>query len=69
MDTFALLMVIALGTLAGSITGLVIGFAAKRQKPDWSLMTLQEKRINIALVLFFSVVFCSGLLWYATTGF
>jgi len=65
MDTFALLNIIALGALAGTITGLTIGYAAKRQKPVWSSMTDRDKWLNIALVLFFSAVFIGSLLWYA----
>lgn len=66
MDTFAILNIIALGVFAGTFTGLAIGYIAKRQKPSWSSMTVQDKRANIALVLFFIVVFIVVLFWYAT---
>ena len=66
MDTFAILNIISLGILGGAITGLVIGWAARRQKSTWSAMTSQDKIINIALVLFFSAVFTGSLFWYAT---
>jgi hypothetical protein len=64
MDTFALLNIIALGALGGAITGLAIGFAANRQKPAWSAMSGRDKMINIALVLFFTVIYSGALLWY-----
>ena len=54
MDTFAILNIIALGVFAGTFTGLAIGYLAKRQKYSWSSMTVQDKRANIALVLFFT---------------
>jgi uncharacterized BrkB/YihY/UPF0761 family membrane protein len=65
MDTFAILNIIALGVLAGTTTGLAIGFVANRQKPSWSAMTAHDKRVNIALVLFFIVAFILVLFWYA----
>ncbi|MFA6333138.1 MAG: hypothetical protein WCX22_09305 [Methanoregula sp.] len=64
MNTFDLLMILALGILAGTIAGLIIGYAAKCQKPQWSQMTPKEKTTNIALVLFFSAVFCAALAGY-----
>lgn len=64
MNTFDILMIIALGTLAGAGIGISIGYAAKRQKPRWSLMTQREKLINLALVIFFSAVCIAGLVWY-----
>lgn len=65
MEIFVILNIFALGVLAGTITGLVIGYAARRQKPEWSSMTAQDKRINIALVLFFTAVYIIVLSWYA----
>ncbi|MDD1693219.1 MAG: hypothetical protein LUQ71_00695 [Methanoregula sp.] len=64
LNTFDLLMIIALGSLAGTSIGLTIGYAAKRQKPHWSMMTQREKLINMALVLFFSAVCIAGLAGY-----
>jgi hypothetical protein len=64
---FDILMVVALGTLAGTSLGLVIGFLARRQKPLWEEMSQKEKLINIAMVLFFSLVCTAGLAWYALT--
>ncbi|MGB7787261.1 hypothetical protein [Methanoregula sp.] len=65
MAVFDILMVVALGTLAGSCIGLAIGFLAQRQKPLWQLMTQNEKTINIALVLLFSIICTAGLAWYS----
>ena len=66
MDTFAILNILALGVLAGTITGLAVGYAAKRQQSSWSSMTAKDKRVNIALVLFFTAVLIVVLFWYAT---
>jgi high-affinity Fe2+/Pb2+ permease len=58
-------MIISLGCMAGTATGLVIGFALKKQKREWSAMSRSEKTTNIALVLVCSVLFCAGLAWYS----
>jgi membrane protein YqaA with SNARE-associated domain len=63
-SVFDMLMAVALGSLAGTIIGLCIGFAAKQQKTEWSAMTRKEKTINGVLVLFFSGVCTAGLAWY-----
>ena len=55
-NLFDILMVIALGVLAGTGFGLLIGFFAKKQKFDWSAMTRKEQSINIALVIAFCVI-------------
>lgn len=65
MGAFDILMVISLGTLAGTLIGLTIGFLARRQKPVWGEMDRREKTINIALVILFSVACSAGLAWYA----
>jgi hypothetical protein len=64
MNSFDILMILALGTLAGTVIGLSIGRAARRQKPQWSLMTRQEKTVNLVLVLFFSAACIAALAWY-----
>jgi len=65
METLVILNIVALGTLAGTITGLIIGYAAKRQKTAWSAMTVEDKRVNLALVLFFALVYIALLTWFA----
>lgn len=65
METFVILNIFALSVLAGTITGLAIGSAARRQKPALSSMTAQDKKVNLALVLFFTAVYIIVLTWYA----
>jgi NhaP-type Na+/H+ or K+/H+ antiporter len=62
---FDILMVVALGTLAGTILGLTIGYLARRQEPRWEDMPRKERHINIALMLFFSIFCIAGLAWYS----
>ncbi len=38
-NLFEILMMVALGALAGTGIGLLIGFVAKKQKNEWSAMT------------------------------
>ena len=64
MTPFDILMILALGSFFGTALGLGIGFLARRQKPDWGLMTGKEKTISIALVLFFSAACMAGLAVY-----
>jgi len=61
---FEILMAVGLGSLFGTGIGLFIGFVAGQQKCEWSAMTRKEKRINIALMLFFSMACIAGLAWY-----
>jgi hypothetical protein len=63
--TFEILMVIALGTLAGTILGLGIGFVTGNQKNPWSLLTRRQKSINILLVAGCSVICVAALAWYS----
>ena len=63
-DLFSILNVIALGSLAGSVIGLAIGYLAKEQKSDWQSMSRNEKAINSALVLIFSIICIGTLAWY-----
>lgn len=64
METFVILNIIALGALAGTITGLAIGYAARRQKPAWLAMTSEDKLVNLALILFFTLVYIALLTWF-----
>ena len=63
--TFEILMVIALGSLAGTILGLGIGFVTGNQKSPWALLTRREKSINILLVAVCSVICVAALAWYS----
>jgi hypothetical protein len=55
-EIFSVLNVIALGLITGTVVGLLIGYAAKTQGPEWIGMTRQQKEINLALV-----TACSGI--------
>ncbi|MFA4877823.1 MAG: hypothetical protein WC586_10440 [Methanoregula sp.] len=61
---FEILMVIALGTLGGTCFGLLIGYCARLQKPDWFQMTRRERALNCALVLVCSAACIAELAWY-----
>jgi NADH:ubiquinone oxidoreductase subunit 5 (subunit L)/multisubunit Na+/H+ antiporter MnhA subunit len=63
-NVFDVLMVIALGALAGTGIGLLIGFFAKKQKCEWSAMTRKEQTFTIALVIVFYVICIAGLAYY-----
>lgn len=62
-NLFDILMVTALGVLAGTGAGLLIGFLARKQKPEWSAMTRKEQTINIGLVIVFCVI-CTTVIGY-----
>jgi len=57
-------MILALGILAGSGTGLLIGFITGKQKRDWTAIQKKDKMINIILVLACSAIFIAVLAWY-----
>jgi ethanolamine transporter EutH len=63
-SALTVLMIISLGCMAGTATGLAIGFAVKKQKSEWSAMSRSEKTTNIALIIVCSVLCCAGLAWY-----
>jgi NADH:ubiquinone oxidoreductase subunit 5 (subunit L)/multisubunit Na+/H+ antiporter MnhA subunit len=63
-NVFDNLMVIALGVLAGTGIGLLIGFFAKKQKYEWSAMTRNDQHFTIALVIVFCVICIAGLAYY-----
>jgi hypothetical protein len=58
------LMILALGVLAGTGTGLLIGFIARKQKHDWALMQKKDKIINVLLIAACSVTVMAVLAWY-----
>jgi len=61
---FEILMVIALGIFGGTCFGLLIGYAARLQKPDWSAMTARQKSLNCALVIVCSAACIAEMAWY-----
>jgi ABC-type antimicrobial peptide transport system permease subunit len=60
-NTFEILMMVALGALAGTGIGLLTGFFAKKQKNEWSDMTRKEHAITIGLVCVFCCICIAGL--------
>jgi len=58
------LMILALGVLAGSGIGLLIGFIAGKQKSDFTLMQRKDKITNTLLILACSAIFIAVLAWY-----
>jgi NADH:ubiquinone oxidoreductase subunit 5 (subunit L)/multisubunit Na+/H+ antiporter MnhA subunit len=63
-NTFEILMMVALGALAGTGIGLLIGFVVKQQKNEWSAMTRKEHTLNIILVIVFCAICIAGLGFY-----
>lgn len=66
-NMFEILMIVALGALAGTGIGLLIGFVAKKQKSEWSAMTRKEQTITIVLVIVFCTICIAGLGYYYLT--
>ena len=66
-DAFEILMVVALGALAGTGIGLLVGFAAKKQKNEWSAMTRKEHTLTIVLLMVFCSICIIGLGYYSLT--
>ena len=66
-DAFEILMVVALGALAGTGIGLLVGFAAKKQKSEWSAMTRKEHTHTIVLIMVFCSICTIGLGYYTLT--
>jgi hypothetical protein len=64
VNTFEILMMVALGALAGTGLGLLIGFVTKKQKNEWSAMTRKECIITIVLVIMFCTTCITGLGYY-----
>jgi hypothetical protein len=58
------LMILSLGILAGTGTGLFIGFIAKKQKRDWTAMQKKDKSATILLILACSATITALLSWY-----
>jgi H+/Cl- antiporter ClcA len=58
------LMILSLGILAGTCSGLLIGFIARKQKRDWSAMQKKDIIANALLVAACSVIIMAVLAWY-----
>ena len=59
-----ILMILSLGILAGTGTGLVIGFVARKQNRDRAAMQKKDMITNVLLVLVCSAIFSAVLAWY-----
>ena len=66
-NAFEILMVVALGVLAGTGIGLLIGFVMKQQKSEWSAMTRKEHALAIGLLLVSCSICTIGLGCYSFT--
>ncbi|MCX6687719.1 MAG: hypothetical protein NT112_04965 [Methanoregula sp.] len=64
VSTISVLMVISLGAMSGTAIGLVIGYALKKHKSEWSAMTRHEKMVTTGLIIVCSGICCAGLGWY-----
>ena len=63
-NVFDILMVIALGTLAGTGIGLILGFFAGIQKREWSAMNRHQQIFQVALLILFCGICSAGLAYY-----
>jgi hypothetical protein len=63
-DMFDTLMVIALGTIAGTGIALIIGFFAGIQKREWSAMNQNQKTLQVALLILSCGICIAGLGYY-----
>jgi hypothetical protein len=63
-NTFDILMVIALGTLAGTGIALIIGYLTRIQKSTWSAMNQKQQIVQVALVILSCGICIAGLGYY-----
>jgi len=63
MNAFDILMVLSLGSLAGTGIGLIIGFMAKKRRSYMFLQFRNEITLNLALVLVCSAISIGCLAW------
>jgi small-conductance mechanosensitive channel len=59
-----ILMILSLGILGGTGTGLFIGFIARKQERDWAAMQKKEILTNILLIVVCSATISAVLAWY-----
>ena len=60
----SVLMVTAVGALAGTIIGLSIGLVLGKQESEWSSMSPGNKQFNILLIVVCSIICIAGLAWF-----
>jgi uncharacterized protein HemY len=65
INSFDILMVLALGALAGAGTGLAIGSVVKKYKNPPSIMSSHEMVLNLTLVVIFSCISIAILCWFS----
>jgi len=58
------LMILSLGILAGTGTGLLLGYIAQKEKRNWPEMEKKDKISTILLVLASSACIMAALAWY-----
>jgi len=59
-----ILMILSLGVLGGTGTGLFIGCIARKQERDWAAMQKKEILTNILLIVVCSATISAVLAWY-----
>jgi ABC-type antimicrobial peptide transport system permease subunit len=64
VNAFDILMVVAIGSLAGAGIGILIAYVAGKQKNRWSAMSRKEQAINSVLIIIFCAICCGGLGYY-----
>lgn len=64
-DLLTILIILSLGVFFGTIIGLLIGYLAKQQMPDWQAMTGRQKLVNALIILGCSALCTGGIAWYA----
>ena len=65
INSFDILMVLALGALAGAGAGLAIGSVVGKYQNSLSIMTSHEMTLNLALVVIFSCISVAILSWFS----
>jgi hypothetical protein len=65
INSFDILMVLALGTLAGAGAGLAIGSVVEKYKNPPSIMSSHEMALNLSLVVIFSCISIAILGWFS----
>jgi hypothetical protein len=65
INSFDILMVLALGTLAGAGAGLAIGSVVEKYKNPPSIISSHEMALNLSLVVIFSCISIAILGWFS----